>query len=261
MCRILAYYGKTNKAVIEELLEGLLKVSKHDVIGILSGIDDLHPDGWGLYMKSISNELYFRSGNAIFNEEDLVKSLMRAYIHHSNRTLTLLHVRAASQGEPHGVEHSHPYMIRNGELKVVLAHNGAVRKRDILREIGKEYLHDHVTDSMALTMYIFEKLKNGVDIVKIIEDVMNRFVKTALMTSIFIEYRDSMKLVITSHVSERARHRVEYYRLFKIDQGDSVIYVSSSIAHEISSGSSTLRSANVVPLPVENYYEIIDIEL
>ncbi|NPA70547.1 MAG: hypothetical protein GXO26_07030 [Crenarchaeota archaeon] len=260
MCRILSYYGGTSREVIGELLEGLLRVSKHDVIGILSGIDDLHPDGWGTYVRSRSRELYFRSGNAIFNEEDLARSLVRSYIYEQDRILMILHVRAASQGEPHGVEHSHPYMIRDGELKVVLAHNGAVKKREILEELGKEELYAYVTDSMALTMYIFKKLKKGRDITKIIEDVMTRFTKTALMTSIFIEHKGKMRLVITSHVSERAKHRIEYYRLFKLAHDDILVYASSSIAHEISSRGSLLRSINITPLPIDNYYEIIEVE-
>ncbi|NPA99818.1 MAG: hypothetical protein GXO10_00410 [Crenarchaeota archaeon] len=256
MCRILAYYGSTNKRIIEEILDSLLRVSKHDVIGTLSGIDDFHPDGWGIYVRYRSGEAYARSSNAVFDEENIVRTLIRSYVDVANKIMIILHIRAASQGEPHGVDHSHPYMLQDGEIKLVLAHNGAVKKRDILRDIGKEHLAEKVTDSMALTMYIFEKLKKGIDISETILDVMERYTKTALMTSIFIDYGYRMELIVTSHVSERMRHRIEYYRLYKLNLNETVIYLSSSLAHEISSHSLSLRSVNIMPLPVDRYYEI-----
>ncbi len=261
MCRICTYYGKKDSNIIKESVESLLKISKHDVIGVLSGIDDYHPDGWGVYIRGDRRETYVRSGNPVFEEEKTLRETVESSIHDLDRFLMILHIRAASQGEPHGPEHSHPYMITNGELKVILAHNGAVKKREILEDLRMEYLHNYITDSMALTMYIFNSVKRGLSIEEIISNIIEKYVKTALMTSILIVSRDCRKLVITSHVSERARHRVDYYRLYKIQGPDFVMYMSSSIAHEMSSHGTISRTLNIVPLPVKDYYEILDINV
>ncbi|NPA24028.1 MAG: hypothetical protein GXO23_07025 [Crenarchaeota archaeon] len=262
MCRICTYYGEPAKDVLNELVETILKISRHDVIGVLSGIDDFHPDGWGIYIRDSERELYFRSGNAIFSEDPLLKGIVNNYVDNIpslHNLLMILHIRAASQGEPHGAEHSHPYMIANDDIKVVLAHNGAVKKRELLKELGRENLHDRITDSMALAIYIFEKVRAGFRLSDIIRDVMDNYTKTALMTTIFLKYGEEMKLIVTSHICERSRHRINYYRLYKICNGQSAVYISSSLAHELSNYSSLFKKFSIVPLPVEKYHEIIEV--
>ena len=260
MCRICTYVGKVDREIINEICETMLKVSRHDTIGILSGIDDYHPDGWGIYATCRDVELYFRSSKPIYEDEDTFKNIVKTLCKFE-KLLTIMHIRAASEGEPIGFEHSHPYMIDFGNVKVVLAHNGAVKKIDILDSIGMPYLKDYVTDSKALSIYIAYMLNKGKNIDDIIIEIMEKYTKTALMTSIYIRDLNSRKLVITSHITERARRRESYYRLYKVIGDEFTIYMSSSLVYNSHIECLKVSKYNTIQLPSRYYYEIINIDL
>ncbi len=257
MCRLFTYVGSLDMETLIQTMNLVLRVSRHDVIGTLSGIDDYHPDGWGIYARVRNIELYMRSGNAIYTEENILKTFLESLRQFSqNNLLFMLHIRAASEGEPIGIEHSHPYMVKIGNIKVVLAHNGAVKKRDILHLLDMVNIENKITDSMALALYIAYMLYRGEDIVKVIEDVMDKYTKTALMTSIYVNDGENTKLIITSHIVEKFRHRETYYRLFKVRTNNYTIYTSSSIVYEAHQQNTQISVIPAEPLPTKYYYEI-----
>ncbi len=267
MCRLLLYVGLARAEIMREILEALLKVATHDVIGTLSGVDENHPDGWGIYYLNITRgiKMLFKSSNAVFREEETYKRLVNIVLETCNRQdkcVLLAHVRAASEGEPLGVEHSHPYTYtsRRG-IEVVFAHNGAVYKRDLADKLQVDPLN--FTDSYIAGLYLTSCIDQGKSIEETLRELMQFYTKTALMTVTVLNKGNTVEVYVTSHVTEKYAHRISYYRLVRVDvdSEDTRIYMSSSIAyylHVLDSNSRTCRFTATL-LPTSMYIEHISL--
>jgi len=267
MCRLLLYAGSLVKPVLWDLATALLRSAEHDIIGILAGIDENHPDGWGLYYIDFTKgiKFLFKSGNALFREKELYIDILRRILEHStegDKCVLLAHVRAASEGEPLGLTHSHPYIyhVHQGGAEIVFAHNGAVFKNKLAEKLQVD--SSKFTDSYIAGLYIATQLERKVDINAILADLMLNYTKTAFMTVTLIVSNSSCDIYITSHIAEQYLHRVAYYRLFRVDVGeDARAYISSTLAYYIYVEGTGSNSAKfpAVPLPIHFYSEHIEI--
>ncbi len=265
MCRILLYVGRYRPEIVRELFDSLIKVAESDVIGVLSGIDENHPDGWGLYYLNLSkkNKLMYKSGNAIFSEHSTCRDILRVIESYSrdDTCVILAHVRAASTGEPLGTEHSHPYtyLTRKG-VEVVFAHNGAVYK-DKLAEVVRVN-PSKFTDSCIAGLYIAFKIEQGEPVPQVLKELMRDYTKTAFMTVSILNEGENVQIYVTSHLVERYSHRASYYRLFRIDVDEQTrVYMSSSLAHHVHvlEEEKIAKRLPATPLPLSFHVEKIEL--
>ncbi len=265
MCRFFLYTGSANRAVIRDLLRLMLEVSRCDAYGILSGIDDNHPDGWGVYYLNLSKgiEIFTKSGKAIYEDSKLVNNTFDTILSNTSNNdiiVLLLHVRAASTGEPLGPEHAHPYMISIEDgSKVVLAHNGAVYKDKIADALNRTIDIGKMTDSKALAYYIARRVSQGVGLRDAVQEVINRnFVKTALNTGIVRVHPDvTCEIIVTAHLEKSSEqpHRLCYYRLYRAKSENIEVFLSSTLVYymnfvDLSKDTKTLE---IIPLPCKEY--------
>ncbi len=265
MCRFFLYAGPADRAVIRDLFKLMLEVSRCDAYGVVSGIDDNHPDGWGIYYLNLTRgtEMLTRSGRAIYEDLRLVNNVLDTVLSSmkdGDSIVLLLHIRAASTGEPLGPEHAHPYAISIVDgTKIVLAHNGAVHKDRIAKILNQQIRIDKMTDSKVLTYYIARRVEQGLDLVTAIQEVIERgLVKTALNTGIVRVFPDARcEIVATSHLEKlnELPHRICYYRLYRARLGEIDIFLSSTLVYYMSfmEISDKTKKLEITPLPCRSY--------
>jgi len=250
----MSVFSREELQLISNLIELFIKSSEEDpYLRELTGGRVSHSDGWGMAALMVRGRevegLYYRMGTPIYAKEskELIKmfiGLLSAY----ETVYMLLHSRAASRNQPLGKEHAHPYMENLSCGTLWFAHNGTLRKEELLGKVREEritLLTHEFTDSALASKYLAHVIENKVckdseELLKVVKDVyteLRKYVikKSALNTGLLMAIKFKPILIASYVVGEEVRLsklRSDYYRLYSIEvlreSGRSVIIISSS---------------------------------
>jgi len=255
MCRLfMSVFSGEELQLISNLIELFIKSSEEDpYLRELTGGRASHSDGWGMAALMVKGRevegIYYRMGIPIYVREskELIKmfiSLLSAY----ETIYLLLHSRAASRNQPLGKEHAHPYMENLSCGTLWFAHNGLLKKEELLNKVKGEHvtlLGYELTDSALASKYLAHMIESKVckgneELLKVVRDAyieLRKYVimRSALNTGLLMAIKLKPLLIASYVVGEEVRLsklRSDYYKLYSIEvlrEGDrSAIIISSS---------------------------------
>ena len=207
---MLAYHG-SNKAELERLVKCLIRAANKDPLR--NGVK--HGDGWGIVAVDSDGIVYYRSGNPIYTEVNVLTSLLDEL---KGEFKVIVHARLASDKSLVSSYYSHPYMDYNDKLIIYLAHNGSVDKDKLSSSLGID--GSKMVDSELALKYISLK---GLDSVKELES----YTKTALNLLLLVIRRGDDPLSAKLYYYNYYKKDDEYYKLYI--NGNAVY--SSSLAY------------------------------
>ncbi|MCD6488012.1 MAG: hypothetical protein J7K21_02175 [Desulfurococcales archaeon] len=193
MCRLTAFsVTREGIGIAFKVLDALIEAASNDHYLIDLGRDGKHCDGWGFVVladmdgwRICYNRGYVGDSNSSSCTENL-KGLaetvdhVKQMISSARRSTVIVHARKAGRREPLGLFHTHPYsyvLTTNSKHEnLFFAHNGGVRKRDILKELGIEN-EELYTDSYTALLYIAHKLSHEEDLVKTLTYIAKTYTK------------------------------------------------------------------------------------
>ena len=215
MCRMLAYVGK-DKEKLKKLAQCLILSAKDDPI-----THESHKDGWGIVAYNGGRVLYYRSVNPIFNESEVLFSLINLL---DGEIKAIIHARLASDKNLVSSYLSHPYMESNEKSIIYFAHNGSVNKEELGKalNIDSKLMVDSELIGKYISLYGIEKVKEL--------KVYTKSALNLLILKIDRENRDAHLYYYNYYNVDYVRKKgtpEEYYYLYK---GDGYVF-SSSLAY------------------------------
>jgi len=158
--------------------------------------------------------------------------------------LLLMHARSASEGEPRGTLHAHPFIYTapgpNGPWMIALAHNGALDKAKISTDLG---VQDPAafSDSYLLTHWVALRLLRGKQIKESLDE-LRVYTKPGYAMNVIIATLESIRdggfdvsLHVYSYIPEDVmmdRDKARYY-IPAIFRGEGIAgFMSSTVEEE-----------------------------
>jgi glutamine amidotransferase len=174
-----------------------------------------HGDGWGFAVVQGPRVFYYRSSIPAWEDPTCIPA----------GDVVLAHARDASEGEPVGVLHAHPYMVHADDGRTLfVAHNGSVDKRALapLAGVGSPELH---TDSFVLALFLARRWHAPE---RAIEEAL-KYVKSAL-NLVVLELPGARVHV---HAYYKDSQNRKYYALYLARGGGAVAVMSSTLLRHI----------------------------
>jgi len=186
-----------------------------------------HGDGWGYVAVLGRGYMYYRSEAPIWEDPTPIPM----------GEVVLAHARAASPGEPLGVQHAHPYMAYTPDGRLIfLAHNGSVDKKAIAQQLGLDPAP--YTDSHILALYLAKHWDNPQAAV----EKALPYVKTALNIAV-VELPGPKAYAYTYYRGEG-----EYYPLYLLRLGVGKAVVSSTLLRHVDADATGLEKGTFLQL-------------
>ncbi len=247
LCRLLILKTTRLKtSFIIDLIRILRKISHRDPL-----LEELsttrgysHSDGWGyIFFSRTSNTIYFyRSLSPIYLDEHGFKDLIHLLKSRENEEVfMLIHVRKASEKEPIGLIHVHPYMHRYLGKELYLVHNGSFNKEKLSNIINiKDY--NKVTDSYLGLLYYSTLLKRGYSPLEALDTLLKATREGQGSVVGILSVENSKQTIYYGFKVSGGGKYVRYYRPYIHEWDGGAIVVSSSI---------TLYASNIDFKPVK----------
>jgi len=233
MCRLALYAAVGSPKGLEELVESFVEASVNDfVLHSYRRERRSHNHGWGFaYLQGLFGDLsimHFKTSLPIPCAREVLAIPKRF-----DWLSLILHSRLTSS-EPIDVLSSHPFHVSiPGKLSLWLAHNGAVDKEKLAKELSMEGLVDAYADSYFLAHWLAQNVERpSTDrlekaISKLIELGV---VETSLnFVAIILGEREKDALCAAlNYVCGRGLNVYDYYKLYRVLVGDKASVVASS---------------------------------
>ncbi len=277
LCRLLLFHGDLGECrdFFGYLVDLLVKASKydhrlHDLYACLNRSDEpSHPHGYGYFIALtygdvIEHMYYNRSHKPIYLDKHGVYMAKYILDHWEHDVYGLLHTRKASTGEPIGILHTHPFMVRDGVRLAVLVHNGSFDKARLCMAIGiNESICNSISDSYVATLYIGYRLRDVGDPINVLSELLDEYVgydKASIVGLAYIVegriklyYGVNIRYDCHSPCGEMYRR---YYEPYIIRYRDCIALVSSTIHDLLVTNTSYRESITVHKLPYNTIGEL-----
>lgn len=149
----------------------------------------------------------------------------------------ILHSRLTTE-EPIDMLNSHPYYFHQpGKVSIWLAHNGALDKEKLAKDLNMENLVKRYSDSYFLTQWLGKNISSTdlKDLRDVVKDAINKILdlgalRSALnfVTIILDEVEKKVLGLSVNYVAEDYMNLFEYYTLYKVDIGSKTYTIASS---------------------------------
>ncbi|MEM4789741.1 MAG: class II glutamine amidotransferase [Ignisphaera sp.] len=238
MCRIALYASAEDVKYIKHISRCFKLSSLNDfVLDRYRRGRRTHTHGWGYaYIYSSFGEL----GLSLYKTslpiavDGITKPLIP---NHFDWILMILHSRLTTE-EPIDVLNSHPYYFHKpGKVSIWLAHNGALDKEKLAKDLGMENLVRRYSDSYFLTQWLGENISSTdlKSIVGVVKETINRILdlgalRSALnfVTIVLDEIEKKALGLSVNYVAEDYMNLFEYYTLYKVGIGSKTYTIASS---------------------------------
>lgn len=211
MCRFYIYRGTPD----EDLHLALKKSAERDPYAPF--MPQRHGDGWGYAAVLLNGSLAFYKTRLPIWEDAHIPPLGLA---------GLAHARAASRGEPKGVEYSHPFLAYTDDGRLLfVAHNGALDKGALARALGRD--PNRYSDSWLLALFLAERWDNPEEALKAAEP----YTRTALNVGIL--EAPGPRAYVYSYFKAEGEKSELYYRIFMASGEGWTAAFSSTLARHV----------------------------
>ena len=230
MCRMFAYHG-TSVREVALLRDALVKSARHDTRHNWS-----HGDGHGFVIVARDSMHVYKSVRPIYEDTVDLPDVRGEF-------LAVFHARKASPRRIINKGSSHPYMETWERSTIIMAHNGSLKSRELMPELG---IRDGslVVDSELGLKFI---VKNGLSQATI--DKLKGYTRTALNLFVIelVKGDDLARLYYLNHYAGQSDPRNgHYYNLYVacLENGNAVF--SSTLLDNGFSGIEAKRGSLVL---------------
>lgn len=238
MCRILAAAGESSTLRILRMLSKafLASVERDELLAPVYG-GYRHCNGYGYVVAAWragtgTPHLEYARHDTLSCQENLA-SLRRAVERVlelaalGDKYIVILHARKASEGEPRGPLHAHPYRVDilsgEGPRELYMAHNGGMVKEKLAEALGLPA--SLYTDSHLAAILLAKRITEGMHPKEAFRELKSYVKPTSALDTATMLWR---KLYITGYVATREEKRYKYYQPFMFT-GDKILgYLSST---------------------------------
>ena len=240
MCRMFVMLGRSEAVdrVRGSLVESLVEAARRDPYGgILFGNKEMsHGDGWGwalIYLDDQRSALYLGRSTLPIYKDLSINAPRSVFISPGGRSVLMVHARAASRGMPINIFSTHPVeALTSKGYRLFLIHNGSVDKEELLKILGIDAGSDIAkiyNDTYFLAQYMAKMILEEIDD-KILSEAA-RLTRTALNIGMVLVKGQEAWVAAGSlyKASERYEEKKNYYKIYKGETEDLVIYSSSTL--------------------------------
>ncbi len=237
MCRVL-FFASLNPARVKELVAALREASRRDpyLEQVSKGRVSSHSDGWGytIYTERGGRGFYhhYKTVKPIYEDPRGVERLP-GILEEAELAIGIIHTRKAGRGQPVSSLDSHPFHANTlGGGEIWLAHNGGVDKEAIIRDAGLPGRLAGRPDSLILTLGLARSpsLEEG------LRAAAEKYTLSAMNLGILVAGKGRPRLVVTSYFGYRPETdaaRYNYYKLYRAEMGDTVVFASSTLVDHL----------------------------
>ncbi len=239
MCRIAIFLGSSEKfrELYEPLIKSFKEVSEYDWIfeKYTKGEEKSHSDGWGFLGMTLGDEgvMHFRSMTPFYKDRlDVLNAWVESI---EGDIIFLLHVRAGSPNMAKNIFSVHPiYVEAPSGSQIYLIHNGTLFKEPLARLAGDTadnprytiYNDTYYAGKIIANMNVFSMSK--------LQSLLEIFSHPKYLYSAFnfglvwLSSKTSYLVAGPIYRTAKGRELVEYYRLYKVEEEDYDLYISST---------------------------------
>lgn len=239
MCRVL-FFASLSPARVKELVSALREASRKDpyLEQVSRGRASSHSDGWGytIYTEHGGRGFYhhYKTVKPIYEDPRGVEKLRRI-LEEAELAIGIIHARKAGRGQPVSSLDSHPFHANTpGGGELWLAHNGGVDKEAIIRDFGLPEGLAERPDSLVLALGLAKSpgLEEGLRL------AAEKYTLSAMNLGILVSGAGGgrPRLVVASYFAykpETDADRYNYYKLYRADMGDTVVFASSTLVDHL----------------------------
>jgi glutamine phosphoribosylpyrophosphate amidotransferase len=207
-------YVGTSETDLQNLFAAFRQGSGCDPYLKKAGIDhECHKDGWGYVILHEKGLHYYRSSNAVFEDDAPLPKL-------SGKIYAILHSRLGSDQSLNGHICAHPFMAATDQAVIYFAHNGGV---------DAENLPPRVVDSE----WAFAQIIKAGSVEKVLPFLMDKTKQNAALNLLILTVpRDNTQPPVIQYLNyykTNAEGRVGYYQMFCGDMPHGKAIFSSTI--------------------------------